>query len=136
MAWTFSTSESEKHDVFSKLVSALIIREWIGGNVSLTICIIPFQFVAVVFSLACVVSAQLTDNWSNNPRADVDSDDLAVKMGRNILFRGTSTRFEKLEQTTETLAKNLQGTQLRLTLTNAKIQVTLVMIFRDYSGVE
>ncbi len=76
---------------------------------SLTICIIPFQFVAVVLALACVVSAQLADDWSSNRRAAVDSDGLAVRMGRNILFRRTSTRFEKLEQTTETLTKNLQG---------------------------
>lgn len=69
----------------------------------------PFQFVAVVLALACVVSAQLADDWSSNRRAEVDSDDLAVRMGRNILFRRTSTRFEKLEQTTETLTKNLQG---------------------------
>ena len=80
-----------------------------------------FQFVAVIIALACAVSAQLVSDWNSNPDADLDSEyELAVMkvgtVGRNILFRRTSTRFEKLEQTTEALAKNLNGINYQIIL--------------------
>ena len=69
-----------------------------------------FQLIAVVLALACVASAQLVDDWNNDFEDQLETVTKTGPVGRNIIFRRTSTRFEKLEQTTETLAKDLLGT--------------------------
>lgn len=75
-----------------------------------------FQFAAVVVALACVASAQLPDGWDNQQYADFvypDPPSGALKNvpeGRGLIFRRTSTRFEKLEQTAEDLGISLRGT--------------------------
>lgn len=86
--------------------------------------------IAVVLALACVVSAQLVDDWNNDSEDQLETVTKTGAVGRNIIFRRTSTRFEKLEQTTETLAKDLLGITLSNStyITNAKTMQVILWV--------
>ena len=84
--------------------------------------------IAVVLALACVASAQLVDDWNNDFEDQLETVTKTGPVGRNIIFRRTSTRFEKLEQTTEMLAKDLLGTLSNSTYTNVKTMQVILWV--------